>query len=161
MTRAFILAFALIVGFATVPAAAGEAEERDPSIVLVDRGRLDTSLDTYSETRVLSAWASQQRQRPAAVSALYVSLAALQAADIYTTQSALKRGAHEANPVMGPVAGNTAAMLAMKAVSTATTIYFTERVWKQNRAAAIAIMVAANAATVAVAAHNHRTARDR
>ncbi len=42
--------------------------------------------------------ASSSLSRPAALPALYVSYAALQAFDMYSTQQALARGAREANP---------------------------------------------------------------
>lgn len=96
--------------------------------------------------------------RPAALPLLYASLGALQVADVLSTNRALAGGATEANPVMRDAAGNTGAALAIKALSTAGTIYFAERAWKKNRKGAIVLMVAINAVTAAVAAHNLRVA---
>ena len=50
-------------------------------------------------------------KRPAILPVLYVGLAGLQAFDIYSTDAAVARGAVEANPVMSPIAGDTAAMI--------------------------------------------------
>jgi hypothetical protein len=89
--------------------------------------------------------------------ALYASYTALQAYDIYSTRQALSRGAVEANPLMQGVAGNTGAMIAVKAAVAAGTIVAAERLWKTNKPAAIAIMVASNGVAAMVAARNART----
>jgi hypothetical protein len=99
--------------------------------------------------------------RPSALVPLYASLAVLQGFDIYTTSSALQRGAAEANPVMRPVAGNHVASVLVKAAATAGSIYFTERAWKQNRKGAVILMTAINVAAAAVVAHNTQVARAR
>ena len=97
-----------------------------------------------------------QEQRPAALPALYLSLAGLQAYDVYSTHAGLARGAAEANPLMAPMAGETAGMIVIKAVSTATTIVIAERLWRTNKTAAILTMVVANGVMAAVAANNAR-----
>jgi hypothetical protein len=97
--------------------------------------------------------------RPAALPALYASLGVLQALDVYSTRRAVGAGAGEANPLMQPAAGHAGAMLAVKAVSTAASIYFAERAWKKNRKGAIVLMAALNGVTAAVVAHNLRPAR--
>ena len=97
--------------------------------------------------------------RPAALPALYASYAALQAFDVYSTRQALARGAREANPLMQGVVGNTGAFIAVKAGVGVATIVAAERLWKRNKAAAIAIMVASNGVSAIVAARNARTLR--
>ncbi len=99
------------------------------------------------------------RHRPASLPLMYVTLGALQAADIFSTAHAVGAGAHEANPVMRGPSGNTGAMLAVKALSTAGTIYFAERAWKKNRKGAVILMAVINGVTAAVAARNIRNAR--
>jgi hypothetical protein len=87
--------------------------------------------------------------------ALYVSLASLNAFDAYSTVAALERGAVEANPVMRGVAGNPAALWAVKGGVTALSIYAAERLWRNNRrVAAIAVMAVTNGLMTAVAARN-------
>lgn len=98
-------------------------------------------------------------RRPAPLVPLYVSLGVLQGFDIYTTSTALSRGAVEANPGMQPVAGNPWASTAVKAAATATSIFFIERAWKQNRKGAVILATAINVATAAVVAHNTQVAR--
>ena len=93
-------------------------------------------------------------RRPAPLVPLYASLAVLQGLDIYSTKSAMARGAVEANPGMKPVAGNAWASTAVKAAATAGSIYFIERAWKQNRKGAVILATVINAATAAVVAHN-------
>jgi hypothetical protein len=98
-------------------------------------------------------------RRPAALPALYATLAGLNALDAYTTVRALQAGAREANPLVAPTAGHFGTSLAVKAVSTAASIYLAESLWKKNRAAAVVTIIAVNGATAAVAAHNLRNAR--
>jgi hypothetical protein len=50
-------------------------------------------------------------------------------------------------------------MIAVKAASTAASIYFTERAWKKNRKGAIVLMAVVNGVTAAVAARNLHNAR--
>lgn len=98
-------------------------------------------------------------KRPAILPALYVTFAAMQAWDLYSTSAALKVGARESNPLAAAFAGTPGSMIALKAVSTASTIFFAERLWKSHRVAAVVVMTAINGATAAVALHNMRTAR--
>ena len=93
--------------------------------------------------------------RPAALPAMYVSLAGLQAYDGYSTTQGTRNGATEANPLVGGLASQPAAFWTVKALSTVTTIYFAEQLWRQHkRKQAIVTMVVANAVMGAVAAHN-------
>ncbi|MGE3276034.1 MAG: DUF5658 family protein [Vicinamibacterales bacterium] len=92
--------------------------------------------------------------RPKVLPALYASLAVLNVMDALTTAKALGDGAVEANPVMQGVAGNTPMLFAVKAASTGASIWLAERLWKKNRAAAIATMVAVNGFMAVVVTHN-------
>jgi uncharacterized protein DUF5658 len=94
-------------------------------------------------------------KRPAALVPMYASLAALQGLDFVSTTRALSNGAgYEANPVMRPIVGNTAGFLAVKASSTAATIWMTERLRRKHPVRAVVVMVSTNAAMAAVVAHN-------
>jgi hypothetical protein len=97
--------------------------------------------------------------RPALVPALYASLGAMQAWDLYSTRAALKAGAREVNPTVAPIAGNAGAMIAVKAAATAGTIVLAERMWKKNKVGTIVMLAAVNGATAAVSMHNLRNAR--
>ena len=97
--------------------------------------------------------------RPAAVTVMYGTLGALQALDAYSTRRALANGAAEVNPILKDAAGNRGAMVAAKVLSTASSIYFAERVWKKNRKAAVVLMAVVNGVTGAVVARNLRNAR--
>ena len=93
--------------------------------------------------------------RPAALPALYVSYAALQVFDAYSTRHALAQGAREANPLMQQVVGNQSAFWAVKASATVGTIVAAEHLWrKNNKKGAIAVLVASNAVAAVVAARN-------
>ena len=100
-------------------------------------------------------FAPVQQKRPPALPALYGSFATFQVLDIVSTQKARSAGAKEMNPMMG----GTGQMIAMKAATSALSIYLVEQTWKKNRAGAIITMVAINGLTAAVAAHNFRNAR--
>lgn len=95
--------------------------------------------------------------RPSALPGLYIASAALQGYDTYSTMSALRNGAHEANPLMKTVVKSPATFVAMKASVTAASIMAAERLWKNNhRMGAIGLMVASNVVMGIVAANNAR-----
>lgn len=98
-------------------------------------------------------------KRPSMLTALYASLGAVQAWDLYSTSAALKAGAHEANPTVASFASNKGAMLGMKAATTAGTILMAERMWKKNRTGAVVMMTVINGAMAAVAMHNMHNAQ--
>jgi len=112
---------------------------------------------TAAATPAMPATMSRPLSRPAALPALYASYAALQAFDVYSTRQALGRGAREANPLMEGVVGNADAFVAVKTAVAVSTIVAAERLWKTNKAAAIAVMVASNGVAAVVAARNART----
>lgn len=95
--------------------------------------------------------------RPIALPALYAMQVGLQVMDVRSTFSAISHGAHEANPIMKPFAQNQGAMMALKVGVAAGSIFAAERMWRGgNKAGAIVSMVAANAMTAFVVAHNYR-----
>jgi hypothetical protein len=104
-------------------------------------------------------WMSERSARPRALTALYASLAGLNVLDAVTTRRAVSAGATELNPVVQEASKNTAAMLAVKALGTAGSIYFTERAWKKNRKGAVILMAVLNGVTAAVVANNMSHAR--
>jgi hypothetical protein len=91
--------------------------------------------------------------------ALYATLGAMQALDVYSTRRATGAGAYEANPLMRKASGNTSAMLAVKAASTAATVFFAERAWKKNKKGAVILMLAVNGAMAAVTVRNFKNER--
>jgi len=93
-------------------------------------------------------------KRPLLLPVLYVTLGALQGMDYYTTQKGLGLGAHETNAIVRNSTKGT--FLAMKAGSTAVTILIAEKMWKKNKAGAIALMLATNVVYGAVVANNTR-----
>jgi hypothetical protein len=91
---------------------------------------------------------------------LYVRLAGLNAFDGYTTSKGLSLGATEANSMMRGVAGNAAALWAVKGGVTAGTVFVAERLWKKNnKAGAIAVMLISNGMMATVAARNTNVIR--
>src|SRR5262245_11431331 len=147
----------IVVGlnFASVAQAAEKAEKEEARL------EQQRALDSAQRGDMLMPMASYvpQGKRPAALPALYATLGAMQAWDIYSTSAALKAGAKEGNPTAAPFAGNAGSMLGLKAATTASTIFFAERMWKKNKAGAIAMMVAINGATAAISMHNMHNAR--
>jgi hypothetical protein len=107
---------------------------------------------------VIAAWAVDSTgKRPAALTALYGTYAGLQALDIVSTRRAIAAGAREQNPLMR--GGSVGMMVAVKAATGASTIFFAERLWKKNKAGAVVVMAVLNGASAAIAAHNQRLAR--
>ncbi len=81
--------------------------------------------------------------------------AILNGLDVYTTARVLRSGAGtEANPLVAPVAGNTAALAALKAATTASTILLARALWKEHPKRAIVLLVCANAGMAFVVSHN-------
>lgn len=136
MFRITAAATVLVLGVLTLPASAANEDSGPRTVLTLPVVRTPT--------------------RPAALPLLYVSLAGLQAYDVYSTRTALGRGAYEANPLMGGVAGSTTGLVVAKAVSTAGIIFISERLWKRNRVGAILTVIAANGVMAAVAMNNAR-----
>jgi Domain of unknown function (DUF5658) len=105
-----------------------------------------------------TALAPAQSDRPLVLPALYVTFGALQALDAHSTLRALDRGQVEGNPVMRGIASQPAAVVGIKAATTAGTIFLTEKLSRRHRTAAIVLMVALNAGYLAVVSHNYRRA---
>ena len=111
-------------------------------------------LTAPARSRVFLPISGRPTTRPAVLPGLYASLAALQVFDGCSTTRALAHGAHEANPMMQDVVGNPALFWSIKTATTVAPMMAAERLWKTNKAGAIALMVASNAVMAAVAAHN-------
>jgi|SRR5215471_3289122 len=136
---------------AVLGAASAKAQERDAPAPTVTATASDSAVSPTEEPLFTPA----QQKRPLALSALYGSFVTFQVLDVVSTQKAKSAGAQEMNPMMG----GTGAMIAMKATTSALSIYLVEKTWKKNRTAAIFTMVAINGMTAAVAAHNFRNAK--
>lgn len=121
-------------------------------------GERPDSTDPVAPSRaVAEAWKQEgQRSSSPTLRALFVSYGAAQGLDLATTIKARHSGAVEANPALQ---GNYATAAAMKVALGAVTIAAARSMEKKSKLAAILTMVGANAATVAVAAHNMRVAR--
>ena len=144
MTRTVATAAAVLsLTLSVLPASAAEA----------------TNTAEAAATITVPARVSQSLSRPAALPVLYASYAALQAYDIYSTRQALALGAREANPLMQGVVGNSTAFVALKAGVAVGTIMVAERLWKTNKAGAIAVMAASIGVSALVAARNASTLR--
>ena len=102
---------------------------------------------------------SSDVKRPGLLPALYATLGAVQAWDVYSTSLALKAGAREANAAAAPFTSNKGSMFGLKAATMAGTILCAEKMWKKNRVGAVVMMAAINGATAAVAMHNMQNAR--
>jgi hypothetical protein len=142
------------LGFSNIAAAAGKDEKPGTQTTVAAADNLAVvwpMAATYTPEPAL--------KRPALLPALYASLAAVQAWDLYSTSMALKAGAHEANAAAAPFASNKGSMLGLKLATTAGTILCTERMWRKNRVGAVVLMVAINGATAAVAMHNMHNVR--
>jgi Domain of unknown function (DUF5658) len=94
-------------------------------------------------------------RRPTLLPSLYAGTAFLQGYDAYSTLTAIKSGATEANPLMKGITASPVAFVALKAGVAVASIMSAERMWKGNhRTAAVLMMVVSNGMMAAVAAHN-------
>ena len=94
-------------------------------------------------------------RRPALLIPLYVSFAGLQAMDAHSTLKAVESGYVESNPLMVAATRHRGALVAVKLATTAAVIASGERLWRRNRVAAVAAIVAVNVAYAAIVAHNY------
>jgi hypothetical protein len=98
-----------------------------------------------------------EQQRPVSLLPMYIGFAALQSYDMYSTLTALRAGAHEANPVASGLVSTPAAFAAAKIGGTAAAFYVSEHLWRNHhRGAAVAVMVGSNVAMSLVSANNAR-----
>jgi hypothetical protein len=135
-----------------------------PSLASDETKKTDTPIqaaiarEARSSETTLASWAVIDAQkRPATLTTLYGSYAALQVLDVVSTKRALDAGAREVNPVMR--GNNMAATIGVKAAAGGATIYFAERMWKKNKVGAIAMMAALNGASAIIVARNQQHAR--
>jgi hypothetical protein len=138
------------------PLLAAERDAKSPVINPADAGV------ARDGSRAVPPFEFGRPTRPAILPSLYVSFAALQAADGCLTMSGLARGASEANPLLRGAVGNAAVFWAVKSGATLTSIYVAERLWRRNhRVEAIAVMIVSNGILAGVAVHNARVLRAR
>jgi len=102
---------------------------------------------------------SSSLRRPAALPVMYGAFAALQVADVYSTTRGIAAGRTELNPAMRPFAGSTGTMVAVKALSSAASLYFAEKAWKKKPKAAVILMGAVNGMLAAAVVSNLRDKR--
>lgn len=89
---------------------------------------------------------------------LYVATGLTQALDIHSTIKAIDRGGVETNPMLSGITGNKPAFIALKGAVAAGSIYAARKLARKNKVAAIATLVAINAAYGFVAHHNYSVA---
>jgi hypothetical protein len=153
-TSSIILALAL--------SAPPVAEQPPAPILLASSAAISAPAESRpaDTRRVIESWMiDAPERRPAILPALYTTLGAMQALDVYSTRRATGAGAYEANPLMRKASGNTRAMLAVKVASTAATVFFAERAWKKNKKGAVILMLAVNGAMAAVTVRNFKNER--
>ena len=153
-----VCAVIVAVTLSTVPP--GPSPDQAPGPSAVPATPIAAAVAAVSAEPAVESWMIDRTvSRPATLRALYGTLGALQALDVYSTRRAMNAGATEVNPVVSKSSGNHAATLAVKALSTAGAIYFAERAWKKNRKGAVVLMAVVNGVTAAVVARNLRNAR--
>ncbi len=151
---AILLLATLAIGTLGRPAYAAEANAAAPALAAAGEFAVPALGAARARTLTLTvAEPAPFAKRPAALPALYISLAITEALDAYTTRQGLSAGAREANPLMQ---GGSAGLWTLKAVGTVVPIVLAERMWKKNKAGAIVTMVLANSVMATVAANNAR-----
>jgi uncharacterized protein DUF5658 len=114
-----------------------------------------TSIAQKTDLAAVKAAQFKAPRRPMLLPTLYAGSALLQGYDAYSTLSALKSGATEANPLMKGITKSPVAFIALKAGMTTVSIMAAERMWKDNhRVRAIVVMAISNGMMAMVAKHN-------
>lgn len=126
-----------------------------------DNGAQTVPLDAAAQVRLLMIAPQPKPRRPSLLVPMYLSFGGLQAYDLSLTLRGTRPGGttREGNPVIAGFAGNAGAMVALKSASTVSAVILTERLWKNHRRAAVALMTTVNAAMALVVAHNQRLVR--
>ncbi|MEQ1911977.1 MAG: DUF5658 family protein [Vicinamibacterales bacterium] len=157
--RRFVVATILGLTLAT-PAFAADADAPLNPLAAASTAAIATATNAAPTAKADADTDAYQRfsyRRPSLLPAMYMTSAALQGYDAFSTMKALKNGAREANPFMQAVVQRPAVFIAMKAGVTTASIMAAEQLWKGNhRLGAIGLMVASNVMMGAVAAHNSR-----
>ena len=150
-----LLSFAvmtLLLG-SPVYAGDGEAAEVTPKVELATVvgpvGHVVSFMDRGQKQ--LTTFASEHK----GLAALSVAYLASSVVDWHSTLVALGGGAHELNPVLGPVVQSPAGFLVVKTALTATTLCAVQQVWKRNHTAAIATLIGVTVAESFIAGHNY------
>jgi hypothetical protein len=147
---------------ADASAATTMADDGPTAAQPVTPARADDTTATSASNQPIPLFAPKPvnaTRRPAMLVPLYVGFATLQALDARSTMTALGHGATEANPLLGGVTGHAGAFLAVKMGAAAGTIFVTEKLWKRNPVAAVALMVGLNSAYAIIVSHNYQVAR--
>jgi len=97
----------------------------------------------------------------ALMNTLYASTAVMQALDVHSTFRALDAGAVEANPLLGGLAKNRAAFVAVKAAVAVSTILATRQIARRSRVGAVITSLAVNSAYAMIVRNNYRLAGGR
>jgi len=140
-------------GAAAQPVEQVAAQATSPEAVAPPAG-----LTEEGEARALVLPRAMRTSRPAALIPLYATFAVLQGLDARSTLTAIHSGASEANPLLGGVASNSGALLAVKMGAAAGTILVAEKLWHHNPVAAVALMIGLNSAYAIIVAHNYHVA---
>jgi hypothetical protein len=125
-------------------------------VVPVERPRLPRLGDVVAPplaTPILPTPAAPRALLPS----LYLGDIALQVLDAHSTFRALDAGHVEGNPLMRWSANHPVALVSMKAVATAGTIYVAEKIRKKHPRRAVLFMVGIDAASALIVMHNYRT----
>jgi uncharacterized protein DUF5658 len=154
MRRFLIVA---VMGFTLISSCVFAADDETATTIMTSAVAAATSLGQRPAVASPINRAAQFKapNRPMALPTLYAGSALLQGYDAYSTLSALKSGATEANPLMKGITKSPVAFIALKAGMTTAAILSAERMWKDDhRVKAVVEMLVSNGMMAAVAAHN-------
>ena len=157
--RRFVVATILGLALAT-PTFAADTDAPLSSLAAASAAAVTTASKAAPTAKAEADTDAYQRftyGRPSLLPAMYMTSAALQGYDAFSTMKALRNGGREANPFMQSLVQHPVAFIAMKAGVTTASIMAAEQLWKGNhRLGAIGLMVASNAMMSAVAINNQR-----
>lgn len=112
-----------------------------------------------SMATVTEPWTFREPRRPVVLPVLYGTYVTFQVLDVQTTRRAMAAGARESNPAVAPLSGDIPRLVAVKAITTAGTLYFADRLWRRHRVGAVVVMAALNGISAWAVVHNARITR--
>jgi hypothetical protein len=155
-----VAAFMLVTLVSALSGSTARADDLTGVSAAVEPNVARLATDTDWSVPAVHIGSGVGRSRGTLLPSLYVSLAALNLYDAYTTRVGLTQGAVESNPAARGLVGSSAGFLVVKGAATASSIFLADRLWRQHRrGAAVAVMLISNGMMTVVAARNSSVLR--
>jgi hypothetical protein len=156
---AAVIAFAAVAALPQAAAAQEWTTDARPASITTSVASATVQFVDEQRSAPLARERRNDRWTGPVLNALQAATIATQMLDVHSTATALKAGATEANPLMGGLGNNKAALIGVKAAVGAGLVYVTHQLGKENKVMAIVTSATINSAYLMIARHNYKVAR--